>query len=542
MKKFIILFVAVVFVVSFGLMGVSCKTSGAGETTAGETTAGETVKETAAEKVAIDELTIGMEADIDTLDPITGTNVAGQLMKQLCYNGLVSLGKNFEVVPGIAEKWDISEDQTEYTFYLKKGVKFHNGRELTSEDVKWTYDAYRNPKIGYSFNSDFTPIKNIEIIDDYTVKITLNKPYSSFLAGIAGGYGHPILAKESFTEGEDGILKFNQLIGTGPYKFVEWLPDESFKITAFEDYWAGAPNVKNITFKVVVDENVRVSALKAGDLDIVRLPNPEEIVKYKENPAKDYVLDVAEGTQSIISVFVFNHDKGPTKDIKVRQAIQYTIDVEAVNEAINKGLGTTPNGFYPNGSIWATGIPNIKPDLEKAKKFLADAGYANGLTLTILTCPEYKWDKRAEIYAAELAQIGIDLKINSVEFAKQVVLQSEMNWEVLTGGHGISADEGVILNTVLRTGGDFNWWWGNYHSPEIDKLLDEAGATTDIAKRQEIYKEIHKIFMAEAGGIFVDQMPLTYGYRSEFKGIEFNTRGDFIFDNNKGIGWITQSN
>lgn len=494
------------------------------------------------EETIIEELVYGMSADNDTNDMFKAGGVQGLYMKQLCFNGLTELDENFNVVPGLAESWDVSDNGREYTFHLRKGVKFHNGEEFIAEHVKYTYDLYLDPDVAYKFNGDFNMIESMEIIDNYTIKITLNKPYSPFLGGIATGI-RPILCKDSVRE-EEGTLVADTLIGTGPYRFVEWESEDHFTLVANEDYWAGAPNVKKIIFKIIPDDSSRLAALQAGDVDIIENPPVADLIAYLENPtSEDYVLAKMEGTQAKVYQFTFNHKvDGPIKNTEaLRKAIMYGIDKEVIAQTVTEGIGSTANGAWPIGSAWESGVPNIERDVEKAKQFLAEAGYPDGVDLVCCASDLWNFNKVAEVIQAQLAEIGINLKVDVYELAKYFDLEVKVEgWDVKVSGHSISVDPGPFFNLVLRSGSPANWWLGYYNSPEIDKLLDQAEIKTDVSERQKIYKEIYEIMQDEAGVIWLFNVPVTYGYKSEIKGIQFNTRGDLIFSNNKGIPWITK--
>jgi ABC-type transport system substrate-binding protein len=488
----------------------------------------------------IEELRIGMVNDHSSTDMFKAHGVEGLMMKQLMYNGLVALDRNFMIVPGLAESWDLSEDGLEYTFHLRKGVKFHNGREMTSADVKWTYEKYLDPDTGYLYKGDFDAIKKIDVIDDYTIKLTIGKPNAAFLAGIASGI-KPIMAKEMYKINEDGLLELIKPIGTGPYKYVEWVQDDHFTLEAFDDYWAGAPNVKKIIFKIVPDETVRLAALATGELDIIRTPPTNDLIEYIQNPTDDgYVLDVMRGTQFLSYNLTLNNVEGPFTDKRVRLAVMYAVDRSAYPKIITKGIAENANGSWPKGNIWESKVEPPARDLEKAKQLLAEAGYPNGLEISVLTANVADVDKVAEIAQAQLAQIGMKLNVDVVEVGRYFDRESKMDWDMKTGAHSLSIDPVLLWNLVLRTNSPAWWWMGNYGDAEMDALLDQGELETDLAKRQEIYRKVYKKMQDDAGMIWLHNYPITYGYRSDIEGVAFNTRGDMIFNNNEGVPWVTR--
>jgi len=462
--------------------------------------------ESAAGKV-IPELRVSIDFDQATTDMFKEHGTEGLRMKQLVYNGITELDQNFNVVPGLAEKWKISTDGLQYTFWLRKGVKFHNGRELTTEDVKWTIESFLDPKNGYVYKGDYDMIKKVEIIDKYTFKLTIDKPNSAFLAGIASGL-KPVLAKESYKVGEGGLLELVKVIGTGPYKFIEWIQEDHMTLEAFEDYWGGAPNVKKISFKIVPDASVRLSALQAGDLDMIRAPPPNDLIAYLEKPTNDgWALATAEGTQNLCFYLCLNNTAGPLKDKRVRQAMMYAVDREAYVKLITKGVAHLAHGCWPKGNLWASDIVPPAQDLEKAKKLLAEAGYPNGVDINVISAPVADIDKIAEIAQAQMAKIGMRLKIDLVEVGRFYDRESKMDWDIKSGGHSISIDPVLLWNLVLRQKSPAWWWMGNYGSDAVDKLLDEGEATTDVKKRKEIYNKVYKMIQDDAAVIPSNRHP-----------------------------------
>jgi ABC-type transport system substrate-binding protein len=537
MKKLFVLIFVLLFAVS------SLAFAGRGKDDEGKKEDAGKMEETAKTKEEVDtgvieELRIGMVNDQSSTDMFKAHGVEGLMMKQLMYNGLVALDRNFMIVPGLAESWDISDDGLEYTFYIRKGVKFHNGRALTTDDIKWTYEKYLDPDTGYLYKGDFDPIQEIDVIDDYTIKLSIGKPNAAFLAGIASGI-KPIMAKEMYKVGEDGLLELIKPIGTGPYRYVEWAQQEHFILEAFDDYWAGAPNVKKITFKIVPDETVRLTALATGELDIIRTPPTNDLIEFIQNPTDEgYALGVMEGTQFLSYNLTLNTVEGPFTDKRVRLAVMYAVDRDAYPKIITKGLAHNAHGSWPAGNVWESKVEPPARDLEKAKQLLAEAGYPDGLEISVLTANVADVDKVAEIAQAQLAQIGMKLNVDVVEVGRYFDRESKMDWDMKTGAHSLSIDPVLLWNLVLRTESPAWWWMGNYGDAEMDALLDEGELETDLAKRQEIYRRVYKKMQDDAGMIWLHNYPITYGYRTDLEGVAFNTRGDMIFNNNEGIPWV----
>jgi len=558
MKRVILWIMVLVFVLSLSFVGISCKDEAAPEEAAEEEVAEEEapVEEAAEEEVAeeeapaakeIEEFTIALTADNDTLDWFAAGGVEGLKMKQMVHDGLVGLDVNFNVVPALAKDWDVSDDGLVYTFYLEEGVKFHNGEEFKADHVKLTFEAWLDPENAYKYNGDFNMIETVEVIDDYTAKVTLNKPYAPFLAGIASGV-KPILCEDSFTEDEDGTLRADGMVGTGPYKFVEWITEEKFVVERFDDYWGGKPNIKRIVFAHITDDTTRLAGLEAGDLDFIVSPPQADVLDWLESPDENasYVIGKLDGTQAwcVAMVFNFNPDYDfPTKDnLALRRAMQYALDVEAITQVVTKGLASADHGKWPAGNAWASNVSNVERDLDKAREYLIEAGYPDGLDLVMCTTTIINMDKASEMIQAQLAEIGINVEVQVNELAKFFDRENRVDdWDIKMSGHSISVDPGPLWNLVTRTGSPANWWMGYYNSPEVDALLDEAEISTDIPKRQELYTNVYEIIKEEAGVLWIWNEAVTYGIQKGYKGLELNTRGDLVFENNHGIPWLTVS-
>jgi peptide/nickel transport system substrate-binding protein len=548
MKQIFTSILVVILVVSIASLGIGCKEAEEVAEEA-EEAAEEVAEEVAeeAEEVAeeaggqpVEELIIGVQGDISGLDVQASRGIPGQSMLQLSYDGLVELSQGGEIMPALAEDWDISDDGLEYTFYLKKGVKFHNGREFVADDVKFSFERYVMPDVGFPFVDDFSIIKDIEVIDDYTVKCILKEVYNPFLAGIATGQ-RGIVAKEGYSD--DEVPKFIEPIGTGPYKFVDWDPDNNYKIEAFEDYWGGTPTVKNITFQIIPDETVRVTALKTGDVDIILSPPMDDLVAELENPSsEDFVLDVIPGSESLVWGIAMDTTKPPFDDVRVRQALYHTIVPEDIIATVYKGIGEVTNDLYPEGHIWKNDIERPEHDIEKAKELLEEAGYGEGFDVLMFASETHALNKISEVIQAQLAEIGINAEIDVLEWSAWP--QAGRDWNphhLALMGTNTYTDPDKRYHLIFHSEGMSNWFAGWWNNEEADALLDEAKTIQDVEERKELYRQFLEILRDDAGFIWTHVVPLTYGYRSELEGVSFNFKGDFNYGITGGIPFVTKS-
>ena len=541
--KTMILFLVVSFLISFSLFG--CKEEAVSTEEAAEEVeeAAEEVEEAAEEVEAedgmVDEVVIGTAGDNGSLDQMIENAVFGREMKQLMYNGLVDVDLGLNVVPSIAKSWDVSEDGLEYTFYLEEGILFHNGRELTAEDVKFSIERYQDPVLGSPYKNVVDRIVGLEVIDDYTIKFTLNEPISSFLIGIATG-NVPMVAKESYND--DNTVA--DPIGTGPYKFIEWIPDDRFVIEAFDDYWAGAPNVAKITFKIIPDETIRLTALKTGDIDIMKGIPIDNLVSEINNPTLENVTLLSiPGSTYLYTSLLLNHNRAPFDDIKVRQAMLYAIDVQEIIDIVYFGLGVPATCPFAEGNVWY--VPYDRPDVDqqKAKDLLAEAGYPDGFEFDLATTAIFgQVDKVATVIQAQLAEIGVTANVQVDELAAFIEREETLDFDAQFKAAGAYFDPEIYYSEHLRTGGPYHIAFGSWSDPEIDQLLDDGAVEVDVEKRKALYAQVTNILWRDLPRLELCNTSLDLGYSNEFANVKIHpARGWLIWNNNEGIPWLTKA-
>ena len=320
------------------------------------------------------DLNWALSAEPNSLDPMAIAMMSTFTVTYAIYDNLVEANENGEYVESLAESYEISDDEKEYTFKLRQGVKFHNGTEMTADDV--VYSINRTIEKGWA--ADMTAaIDKVEKVDDYTVKLILKKPFGAMIGSLASPY-FSIMSKAYADEnGEDAVER--QPMGTGAYKFVEWVNGDHITVEANEEYFAGAPAIKKVTFKPITDKNTGLVALQAGETDAFLNVNNSDIsvVKDDENLAF-YSTDLA----AVLSLNM-NIEAKPLDDVKVRQAINYAIKRENIIKGALEGNGTVANSsISPTCDGYSDKVAGYAYDLDKAKALLKEAGQEN-LKLTI---------------------------------------------------------------------------------------------------------------------------------------------------------------
>ncbi len=471
-------------------------------------------------------LTLGMIADIRRLDPHRQTGNPTNQVLSLITESLVQLDENGKISPGIAESWKASGDATEFTFFLRKGVMFHNGRELVADDVKKSYDHLRDPKTRSPKRGNFKVVERIEVIDKYTVKFYLKEPFAAFGSAFFAGNA-PIIPPETFDTARP--------VGAGPFEFVEWKPRQYLKVKRFKNYYGkdkngnSLPYVDEVIFKPIVDDTVRYTGLLAGDLDFVFSLPFAQVPAMLKKPPKGITLGIKSGSRWF---YVNLHTKrGPLKDVRVRQAIAYALDKSEIMDGLTWGLSGPEAQPYPPTSEWYQHNlrdPYREQDLGKARRLLKEAGYDKGFRLIAIVRNETPIMNLATLVQAQLKKIGISLKLEIMDRATHQGRQRKTHdFDVNPGHLGFYPDPDSIFYRFNHTGGRDSW--GRYGNPEYDKVVEEGRRTVDAAKRKEIYRKAIKLLHRDVHFIFLGHLPVAQAWRSHVKGLKTNTRGDIAF-------------
>ncbi len=438
-------------------------------------------------------LRYGLSSEPPNLDPHVSTGTAAQTVKNQIYNGLVRYWKGFDIVPDLADSWDISTDGTEYTFRLHPGVKFHDGTPFSAEDVRFSFARILDPKTGATRGKELQLlIEEVSVVDPTTVKLKLKNPSPVLIPLLASALVK--MVSKDFVEKGGDLNK--TLMGTGPFKFAEWQPTVSLKVVKNPDYFKkGLPYLDGITFIFYPDETARVTALRTGAVELI------DYVPWKQQAAveRDPNLTLHSDKEMLFMWLTFRVDKTPFDNPKVRQAIAWAIDREAIVKNVFFGRGEVMTG-----GITPKSFPTYAPELEgtyaydpeKAKALLKEAGYPDGFKTKILSTFQYDMHERTgEIVQALLKEIGIDAELELVDWPTDVKRFNAGEFEILVMGSAPEFRDGDFLSAFVRTGGA--WSRRNHFSDEqIDALLDKARVTMDEQERKKLYKQVEERILA----------------------------------------------
>jgi peptide/nickel transport system substrate-binding protein len=448
-------------------------------------------------------LVVMQSSDPTSLDPVMRRETVTYNVTMNIFDSLLLRKGDTKLSPALATSWT-QLDPTTWEFKLRKGVRFQNGEPFDAAAVKFTLDRILDPDTKSARRTGYAWVKRVEVVDEYTVRVTTTVPYPLTLAAMAE---LQIVPPKYYQEvGAQGFLKAP--VGTGPYKFVSWTKDSALELVANEDYWRGKPHVSAAVFKPVPDEMTRVAAVLAGDADLITGAAPSLVARLDKSPAAD--AKVVTGVRAIF-IGLDTNQNTPLKDKRVRQALNYAVDVDAIIKTILNGLGTRTNTLLTKTDFGWANAPLYHRDVEKAKALLAQAGYPTGFEITMDT-PNGRYVNDVEVaqaIAGQLAEVGIRVKLNVREFAsynKDIFAHKQAPMYLLGWGNAVF-DADFILYSLVRT----KELLSNFSNVQIDKYLDEAHSTLDVDKRKAAYKQAVKLINEEAPYLFLYKQNDAYG-------------------------------
>ena len=430
-----------------------------------------------------------IESSPTNLDPRVGTDAQSERIGKLLFDALVTRDEHFNIQPGLAERWEIPDPLT-YVFHLRRNVRFHDGRPLTSADVKWTLDSILSGKVRTAKASTYRFIDRIETPDASTVIIRLKEPYSSLLWNLSDGAFGVIPANS----GDD----FNRrLIGSGPFRFVSAVQDREVVIERNEHYWAGPVKIPRVRFMVVPDATTRALELRKGSADVaINALTPDTVLTLRHEPA--LVTQRAPGT--IYSYLALNLRDPILRDVRVRQALAYALNREPLIHYLWRDMARPAPGVLPT-QHWAFNpdVPKYPHDPARARELLDQAGYKAGadgvrFRLTMKTSTEESTRLLAAVFQQQLRDVGIALDIRSFEFAtfysdvtRGAFQLYSLRW--IGGNEDPDIFEHIFESTATPPRRANR---GYYSNPEVDRLLQLARRTVDQQERRRYYAAIQQ--------------------------------------------------
>lgn len=439
-----------------------------------------------------DSLTLGMVLEPPNLDPTAGAAAAiDEVVYANIFEGLTRFGPDGTILPGLAERWDVSADGTVYTFHLRSGVTFHDGSTFDAEDVRFTLDRARAPDSANAQKALFKGISAVEVVDPATVKVTLASADGAFPFKMAWGDA-VMVAPETAAD------LATKPVGTGPFTFAEWVQGDHVTLQAFDGYWGEKPALQKATFRFISDPTAAFAAMMAGDVEAFpNFPAPETLPQLEADPRFKVIVGSTEGE----TILAMNNRKAPLDNVKVREAIAHAINRQDIIDGAMFGYGT-PIGthFAPHNPDYMdlTGLSAFDP--EKSKALLAEAGVSD-LTLRLALPPPTYARRGGEIIASQLAAVGIKTEITNLEWAQwleQVFKGKDFDLTV------ISHTEPADIDIYARD----DYYFG-YAKPEFVALMENLGRTTDSAARSALLKQAQEAIARDYVNAYLFQLAKT---------------------------------
>ncbi len=455
-------------------------------------------------------LVVGLTVGVSVLDPHVACGWMSKYVNYHIFEGLVEIDLTRTEAPTqfkgqLAESWDLSEDGTIYTFRLRKGVKFHDGTQFDAQAVKYNFDRFLNSEApqysetanGYfSFAGFSSEVKSVDVIDDYTVRVTLHQPNFEWLRIGMEDCPHLSIISPAAIEkyGDEGLPL--HLIGTGPFKFVEREPGIKIVLDRNDDYWGEKPGLDRIIFRELEDSATRVNALRAGEANLIMEPPWDEIESLK---SEGFVITQNNNAPTFFYM-TLNMNSPKLQDVRVRKAINYAIDRQGIVDRVLRGYGRPAYGML-NAGTYAhdPDFAAYEYDPEKAKALLAEAGLEPGELVLNFDVMRYGYDELVEKWVQrDLKKVGIEMRLNKMEWLAYLdkwnagmpddVDTNEMIW-----GQQTPYWTSMSLQCRRQPPNGFNTGW--YCNPEADKLFDQALLTRDRQKAAELFQKANAMIM-----------------------------------------------
>ncbi len=445
---------------------------------------------------------VGISLEPPHLDPTSGAAAAtDEIVYANVFEGLTRIGAHGEVLPALAETWDISPDGTVFTFHLRRNVTFHDGTTFDANDVKFSLDRARAPDSTNAQKGAFEPIAAVDVIDPVTVRITLSHTVADFPRDM--GWGDAVIVAP-----ESAASNAVTPIGTGPYAFSRWLRGAQIELTRYPAYWGTPARIDKVVFLVVPDPAAAYAALLAGDIDsFPNFPAVELLPQIQGDSRFAIVTGSTEGE----TILAINNGRNPYNDLRIRQAIAHALDRKSIILAASEGYGTPIGSHFPPHDKAYIDLTGTYPyDPGAARKLLAEAGYPNGFSATLRLPPVAYARRGGEVIAQELRAIGIDVRIENIEWAQ---------WLDQVYGKG-DYDLTIVSHTEPRDIDIYakdNYYF-HYHNPAFNALMTALERATSDAERTRILQDAQRILANDAVNGFLFQLPKIGVWNAALKG------------------------
>jgi ABC-type dipeptide/oligopeptide/nickel transport system permease component/ABC-type transport system substrate-binding protein len=451
-------------------------------------------------------LVLGLPLEPPNLDPTSGAAAAvDEVVYGNVFEGLTRLTQNGTVAPALAESWEISPDGLTYVFHLRRGVLFHDGSAFDASDVKFSLDRIVAETSANAQKALFEPIRRVEVIDPVTVRVTLAHPVSVLPTLLAWGDAVMVAPESAATNA-------SRPIGTGPFRLFNWRRGNSLELRRNPTYWGPAPRLQSVEFRFISDPTAAFSAMSAGDIDAFpNYPAPENVAQFQRDPRFRVVIGASEG-KVILGI---NNRNPPLNDVRVRRAISYAINRSALIEGAMFGFGQPIGSHYSRQAPGYVDLTGLYPhDIARARGLLSEAGYPDGIDLTLRLPPRPYARRGGEVIAAQLAEAGIRVKIENLEWAQwldQVFKRHQFDLTI------VEHVEPMDYDIYARD----DYYFG-YRSAAFSTLIRQLDEATDDATRERLQGEVQRRIAEDAVNGFLLQSSRIGIWKADLQGLWIN--------------------
>ena len=462
-------------------------------------------------------LVAAIAGEPDQLDPHKTSAYFSFEVLENVFDTLVEPDADLEMRPALAESWEVSPDQRVWTFHLRRGVTFHDGSPFTADDVVYSYRRIIDEELT---NVDkFNAVTDVTTVDPATVRIIVDKPTPNLLTNLGGFKGMAIVSRANV---ESGRIATHP-VGTGPFSFAGAISGDSITLRANPSFWGGPPGISGVTFRFISQPSTALSALQAGEIDWTDSVPPQRVSQLRD----DESLRLAVTPSNDYWYLALNEARAPWNDVRVRQAIAYSIDRGAIVAATSYGTAAENQLAIPEGNPWYTPYDRYSEDLNKARSLLAEAN-AEPDRLDMLVTSDYpETVTAAQIIADNLAPLGITVGIRTVDFATWLDEQNNGNFDMLMMGWLGNIDPDDFYYAQHHTNGTSNAQ--KFSDPEVDRLLDAGRVETDRDARREVYAKAATRIADEVSYIYLYNPSVIQAWTPDLSGYEARRDGAVRF-------------
>ena len=469
-----------------------------------------------------DTLRIAIGAEPESLDPVKMTSAPAATVGEHVVERLIYMEEDGTLTPMLATSWEANADSTVWTFQIRQGVTFHDGAPLNAEAVRQNLARFVDPDVGAAYAFLLGSVQDIQATGEYTLQLRLAQPFAPILSHLSHSFIGIVSPNQIRDLPPEGT--FENPIGTGPYVMERWNRGDSIRLSVNEDYWGSTPQIPNLVFNFIPEESARIVALETGEADAIMAVPPQDVARLEADPDIDVVFQT-----SVRTIYIsFNNVREPFTDVRVRRALNYAVDKQAIVDSIFEGSGFVADAPIPDAVFGHTSVGPYQYDPARARELLAEAGYPDGFSMTLHhPTGRYPLDATvAQAVQSMLADVGVDARLETrewssyLQFTAQPPEQAEYDMFMLGWGTvTLDADYGLYALLHTRQWNPNGNNRGFYSNERVDELLDQARVETNPNQRAPMYHEAVQLIWEDAPWIFLYNAAQINAVRTNVEGL-----------------------